>query len=112
MALNNMTTTASYGVVRDHLAFYNALVPKQKTSVAPRAVVPLCDTVLLLKGKPQRWLCSDAKQEATEKMHVDKESIHATFRQYGLCDILHAQRPESSRKFGAMSTTRVLTSAC
>jgi CheY-like chemotaxis protein len=75
--------SASYGIVRDYATFFSALVPRQKTAVAPRAVVPLVDTVLLLKGKPQRWLHSTQSGEATEKVHADKESIHAAFRQSG-----------------------------
>lgn len=74
----------SYGLVRDYSTFFNALVPRQKTAVAPRAVVPLVDTVLLLKGKPQRWLYSTQSGEATEKVHADKESVHAAFRQSAL----------------------------
>ena len=75
--------SAAYGTLRDYSHFFNALVPRQKTSIAPRVIVPLVDTVLLLKGKPQRWLHSSASNEATEKLHVDKESIHSTFRQSG-----------------------------
>jgi hypothetical protein len=76
-------TAASHGIARDYATFYNALVPRQKTAVAPRAVVPIVDTVLLAKGKPQRWLHSTQSGEATEKVHADKESIHASFRQAG-----------------------------
>jgi hypothetical protein len=80
--------SAAYGTVRDYSSFFNALVPRQKTSIAPRVIVPLIDTVLLLKGKPQRWLHSSASNEATEKLHVDKESIHSAFRQSGKYTII------------------------
>ncbi len=80
---DSLAIAPAYGIVRDPQVFYNALVPRQKTSVAPRALVPLVDTVLMIKGKCQRWLHSTTSQEATEKVHVDKESIHATFRQFG-----------------------------
>lgn len=72
-----------YGTVRDATTFYSALVPKQKTAVLPKVSVPLVDTVIVVKGKPIRWLHSTASGEATEKLHVDKESIHATFRTAG-----------------------------
>lgn len=80
---SNTVFSAAYGTLRDYSSFFNALVPRQKTSIAPRVIVPLIDTVLLLKGKPQRWLHSSASNEATEKLHVDKESIHSAFRQSG-----------------------------
>ncbi len=74
----------AYGVARDYAAFFSALVPRQKTAVAPRAVVPLCDTVLLVKGKPQRWLYSVASTgEATEKLTVDKDAVLTAFKQQG-----------------------------
>jgi hypothetical protein len=78
-----LPSLAAYGPERDYATFYAALIPKQKTAVVPKAVVPLVDTVLMAKGKPIRWLHSLASNEATEKVHVDKESIHASFRQQG-----------------------------
>ena len=68
-----------FGVVRDVLAFYNALVPKNKTSAAPRALVPLVDTVLLAKGRPTRWLCTGDSGESTEKLSVDREAMLRVF---------------------------------
>ena len=72
-----------FGVARDVIAFYNGLVPKNKTAAAPRALVPLVDTVLLAKGRPTRWLCTGEGGEATEKLSVDREAMLRVFNEAG-----------------------------
>jgi hypothetical protein len=64
--------------------FYSALVPTK--SSAPRCAVTIVDTVLLARGRPTRWIYTAQNKEVTEKLHVDKESIHATYRQSALAN--------------------------
>ena len=70
-----------FGNVRDGLSFYSALVPRQKSSVAPKALVPIVDCMLLNKGRLVRWLCTGDEGEATEKLSTDKEALLRVFRQ-------------------------------
>ena len=72
-----------FGNARDSLAFYSALVPRQRTSVAPKALVPLVDTMLLARGKPTRWLCSGEGGESSEKLSTDKDALFRVLKQTG-----------------------------
>jgi hypothetical protein len=64
-----------FGVVRDVGAFFSALVPKNKTAAAPRALVPTVDVVLTAKGRPVRWLCTGEGGETTEKLSTDRAAM-------------------------------------
>ncbi len=72
-----------FGNVRDALSFYTSLVPRQRTAVAPKALVPLVDTVLLAKGKLTRWLCTGEGGEASEKLSTDREALLRVFKANG-----------------------------
>ena len=72
-----------FGTERDVGTFFSALVPKNKTAAAPRALVPLVDTVLLAKGRPTRWLCTGEQREATEKLSTDREAMLRVFSAAG-----------------------------
>ena len=73
----------AFGNVRMPLDFYTALVPRQRTSVAPKALVPLVDTMLLARGKPTRWLCTGEGGEASEKLSTDRDALLRVFRANG-----------------------------
>lgn len=72
------------GNIRDYAVFFSALIPKQRTSVMPRVLVPLTDTVLLLRGKPVRWLHTGEFGECTEKVSIDKNAIYKVFSGKGM----------------------------
>ncbi len=72
-----------FGNLRDALSFYTSLVPRQRTAVAPKALVPMVDTVLLAKGKLTRWLCTGEGGEASEKLSTDREALLRVFKANG-----------------------------
>ena len=72
-----------FGNVREALSFYTALVPRQRTAVAPKALVPLVDTMLLAKGKLTRWLCTGEGGESSEKLSTDRDALLRVFRANG-----------------------------
>ena len=72
-----------FGNKKDAHSFFSALVQKQRTSVAPKALVPLVDTMLLAKGRPIRWLCTGDEGEATEKLSTDREALLNTCKLVG-----------------------------
>ena len=78
-----------FGNVRDALSFYNALVPRQKASVVPKALVPIVDCMLLNKGRLVRWLCTGDEGEATEKLSTDKEALLRVFRKISAFQMKH-----------------------
>jgi hypothetical protein len=87
-----------YGNVRDPGSFFSALVPKQRTAVTPKALVPLVDTVLLVRGRPVRWLCNGSGGEATEKLSTDREAMLRVFKEAGACVAWAWRRAVSPRR--------------
>jgi hypothetical protein len=64
-----------FGNKKDAHSFFSALVPKQRTAVAPKALVPLVDTMLLAKGRPTRWLATGEEGDASEKLSTNKDEL-------------------------------------
>ena len=83
---SSSSVTASYGLARDAATFFAALVPRRATAVQPAALVPLADTVFLVRGRPVRWLHTDGGGQAAERPAADKEAVHAHFRQQALAN--------------------------
>lgn len=73
----------AFGNAREAGTFYSALVPKQHTAVAPKALVPITDTILLVRGRIVRWLCGSPSGEASEKLSTDRDAILRVFRDTG-----------------------------
>lgn len=69
-----------FGNVRDAPSFYNSLVPRQRASAVPRALVPVVDCMLLNKGRLVRWICTGEEGEATEKLSTDREALLRVFK--------------------------------
>ena len=59
--------------------FFAALVPRRATAVQPAALVPLADTVFLVRGRPVRWLHTDGGGQAAERPAADKEAVDIRF---------------------------------
>ena len=85
-----------FGNVREALSFYTALVPRQRTSVAPKALVPLVDTMLLAKGKLTRWLCTGEGGESSEKLSTDRDALLRVFRANGAWPRARAAQPRAA----------------
>lgn len=64
-----------FGNKKDAHSFFSALVPKQRTAVAPKALVPTIETMLLAKGRPTRWVATGEEGEATEKLSTNREEF-------------------------------------
>ena len=64
-----------FGNKKDAHSFFSAFVPKARTAVAPKALVPLVDTMLLAKGRPTRWLATGEEGEASEKLSTNKDEL-------------------------------------
>ena len=86
--------------------FFSALVPKSGKSSAPRALVPIAETVLLAKGRVTRWLCTGADGEATEKLSTDAAAMLRVFKAAGAAAAAARARSGSARCIDSIPATR------